>query len=328
MIPATHLESLAVDLCRHPAMAKLDTLLREETGLGLLILLPKENEKLEVVTAGDLIRLPDFCRLMHTSEAGRQRCVTCRSLTSFAAINRGLIQHSCHGGVSVLAAPVIFPDGSAPEFFVLCSCAFSSGHGDGGWRAARRHVKGAGVDMKKLNKAYQALPCLKGRKLAFARRVLDVAATVLAGLLAAHAAPPAAATPRAPRMEKTFSDALNVTLGRQFEGLGRSTGAALVQVVAGVVRRNPEMPYSVTEIARAAHMSPNHFSALFHQHMGQSFSTFVAWMRISLAQELLRDLTLSISEVAERAGFEDANYFTRRFRQKTGLSPRRWRSAL
>lgn len=82
------------------------------------------------------------------------------------------------------------------------------------------------------------------------------------------------------------------------------------------------------EIARAAHMSPNHFSALFHQHMGQSFSTYVAWMRISLAQELLRDFTLSIREVAERAGFDDANYFARRFRQKTGLSPRRWRSAL
>ncbi|HPF98780.1 MAG TPA: helix-turn-helix domain-containing protein [Kiritimatiellia bacterium] len=328
MIPATHLESLAVELCRHPAMAKLDALLREETGLGLMILLPKENEKLEVVTAGDLIRLPDFCKLMRASEVGSQRCITCRSLTSFAAINRGLVQHSCHGGVSLLAAPVVFSDGAAPELFVICSCAFSSGSTDGGWRAARRHVKGADIDMKKLRKSYYALPCLKGHKLALAQRLLDVAAVVLAGLLAARTSPPAIAKPRAPRLEKAFSDALNVSLGRQFEGLGRSTGAALVQVVAGVVRRNPEMPYSVTEIARAAHMSPNHFSALFHQHMGQSFSTFVAWMRISLAQELLRDLTLSIQEVAERAGFDNANYFARRFRQKTGLSPRRWRSAL
>jgi len=326
MEPSARLEALAVDLCRHPALAKLDAHLREETGLGLLILLPQENEKREIVSAGDLIRLPEFCRLMHSSEQGRQRCITCRSLTSFAAVNRGLIEHSCHGGVSVLAAPVLLPGGDASDYLVVCSCAFATDKRGADWRAARRHATGTGLDLKRLRKAYRQLPHLQASRLAFAKRVVDLAATMLAGLLSARLEP--AKPSAAPCLRRTMSDALHVSLGRHFEGLGRATGAALAQVVAGVVRQNPEMPYSVSEIARAAHLSPNHFSALFRKHMGQSFSTFVAWTRIELAQTLLRDLSLSIREVAVRAGFDNANYFARRFRQKTGLSPRRWRSAL
>jgi len=318
---------MAEELCRQPALVRLDEHLREETGLGLLLLLPRENEKLEVATSGGPIRLPEFCRLMQGSDAGRHRCSTCRSLTSFAAFNRGLIQHSCHGGISVLAAPVVFPNGSASDYLVVCSCAFVPGERGMDWRAARRHAAGASVDLRELRRAYRRLPRLRGRRLAAARRIVDIAAAVLSGLLAAHAAAAPKPSP-VPRAQRTISDALHVALGRQFEGLGRATGAALVHIVAGVVRQNPAMPCSVADIARAAHLSPNHFSALFRKHMGHSFSTFVAWTRIERAQELLRDLSLSIREVAARAGFDNANYFARRFRQKTGISPRRWRSAL
>ena len=49
---------------------------------------------------------------------------------------------------------------------------------------------------------------------------------------------------------------------------------------------------------------------------------FLTERRISLAKELLGDLTLNIAEVALATGFDDPSYFTRRFRQKTGMTPR------
>jgi two-component system response regulator YesN len=88
------------------------------------------------------------------------------------------------------------------------------------------------------------------------------------------------------------------------------------------------MPFSVKDIARSAHMSPNHFSMLFRRHTGRNFMTYLLEERLALAEELLRDLALGIKTVADRAGFDDPGYFTRRFKQKTGLTPREWRERL
>jgi two-component system response regulator YesN len=62
--------------------------------------------------------------------------------------------------------------------------------------------------------------------------------------------------------------------------------------------------------------------------MGESFSEFLLNRRIELAKEVLRDLTLNITEVARKVGYDDPGYFARRFRRKTGMSPREWRETL
>ena len=103
---------------------------------------------------------------------------------------------------------------------------------------------------------------------------------------------------------------------------------AVVRVVTALVSRKPNMPFSVGEIASAARMSPNHFSSLFRKHQKQSFSEFLTERRIELAKQVLCDLTLNITEVARRVGYYDPGYFARRFKQRTGMTPREWRTAL
>jgi len=103
---------------------------------------------------------------------------------------------------------------------------------------------------------------------------------------------------------------------------------AVVRVVATLVDRRPNMPFSVGEIAAAARISPNHFSSLFRKHQKESFSVYLTEKRIDLAKEVLGDLTLNIAEVAQRVGYDDPGYFARRFKQKTGMTPGEWRAAL
>jgi two-component system response regulator YesN len=95
-----------------------------------------------------------------------------------------------------------------------------------------------------------------------------------------------------------------------------------------MVSQRPDLPYSVVDIAAAARITPNHFSMLFRNYKGQSFLEFVTQVRIEKAKELLGNLTLNINEVAARVGYTDPGYFTRRFRQVTGMSPRKWREQL
>ncbi|MBQ4165586.1 MAG: helix-turn-helix transcriptional regulator, partial [Oscillospiraceae bacterium] len=49
-------------------------------------------------------------------------------------------------------------------------------------------------------------------------------------------------------------------------------------------------------------------------------------IRIRRACSLLRENTLSITEVALRCGFSDSNYFSRAFRKCCGMTPSQYRS--
>ena len=98
-------------------------------------------------------------------------------------------------------------------------------------------------------------------------------------------------------------------------------------VVRAVVAHNPALPFTAATVARAARLSPNHFSSLFRKHSGETFSDFLTSQRVRLARDLLSDLTLSVNEVASRAGFQDAGYFSKRFKRTTGLSPLECRRA-
>ena len=99
----------------------------------------------------------------------------------------------------------------------------------------------------------------------------------------------------------------------------------LVSVACALVQQRPELPLSVKELAAAAHVTPNYFSALFHEHVGMPFVEYQTRIRIERAERLLGDVTLNISDISRQVGYEDPGYFTRRFRQRTGLSPRQWR---
>ena len=51
---------------------------------------------------------------------------------------------------------------------------------------------------------------------------------------------------------------------------------------------------------------------------------FVNGLRIDYAKALLEGRTLSVAEIAEKAGFSDEKYFYTVFKKQVGISPTRW----
>ncbi|MEO1447250.1 MAG: helix-turn-helix transcriptional regulator, partial [Cyanobacteria bacterium J06635_11] len=47
--------------------------------------------------------------------------------------------------------------------------------------------------------------------------------------------------------------------------------------------------------------------------------------RMVTARQLLKETAQSIKKIAETAGYADAGYFTRQFRQLHGMTPKKWR---
>lgn len=49
-------------------------------------------------------------------------------------------------------------------------------------------------------------------------------------------------------------------------------------------------------------------------------------LRMAKAVELLKDISINIKEISERVGYRDANYFTRIFKKKMGMTPSEFRN--
>ncbi len=82
---------------------------------------------------------------------------------------------------------------------------------------------------------------------------------------------------------------------------------------------------SLEQVCGVVGFHSRYFSKLFKSELGSSYSEYVMNARMLHAQALLRDTDLQVSEVAEQCGFSDISYFSARFKQFCGQSPRQWR---
>ncbi|MDM5276303.1 helix-turn-helix domain-containing protein [Paenibacillus silvae] len=82
------------------------------------------------------------------------------------------------------------------------------------------------------------------------------------------------------------------------------------------------------QLAEVAGISPWHYSRKFNDCYGKPPLDFLAHYRIYRAQEELVLTTAAVQDVAAKSGFEDVHYFSRRFKQLTGISPKSYRQTL
>lgn len=82
---------------------------------------------------------------------------------------------------------------------------------------------------------------------------------------------------------------------------------------------------NLKEVADAVHLTPSHFSALFSKEVGVTFIKYLTDLRINKAKELLNTTRYKSSAIAEKVGYNDAQYFSSVFKKNTGHSPRDYR---
>ena len=85
---------------------------------------------------------------------------------------------------------------------------------------------------------------------------------------------------------------------------------------------------SLADLANDCGISVSHFSRAFRQSTGLSPHQWILVHRVKQAKTLLRDRTLSLSDLAPSCGFADQSHFSRVFARLTGVSPGAWRRNL
>ncbi len=88
---------------------------------------------------------------------------------------------------------------------------------------------------------------------------------------------------------------------------------------------NYSKPLSLNEIAKAAHLSPSRLAHVFKEHTGMTVVDYVTQVRIGHAKELLLSTTKNCIDICFAVGYSNQSYFTRTFREQTGMTPREFR---
>lgn len=95
---------------------------------------------------------------------------------------------------------------------------------------------------------------------------------------------------------------------------------AVINATMQYVRDNLDKDVSMHNCARLAHLSPSYFSNLFKKVTGQTFSQFVAGVKIERAKQLLLE-GVQVQVIASDLGYEDRRYFSEIFKKTTGMTP-------
>ena len=95
--------------------------------------------------------------------------------------------------------------------------------------------------------------------------------------------------------------------------------------VLSFLRENYESQLSLTDIAKAADMSPKYFCYFFKEKTGKTPVEYLNGYRIEKASQMLLNSDQSVTEIAFSCGFNDLSYFIRTFKAQKGISPAKFR---
>ena len=96
----------------------------------------------------------------------------------------------------------------------------------------------------------------------------------------------------------------------------------IVSYIVNGLKENYAQRQYLEDYAKELKVTPEYAGSLFLRETGMNFSYFLRDIRMIKAKDLLEKTDDKIYEVAYKTGFSDAKYFSRVFKEYTGISPK------
>lgn len=101
-----------------------------------------------------------------------------------------------------------------------------------------------------------------------------------------------------------------------------------IQKVIQYIQENLANQISRETICQELFISESYLSRTFTKEVGMTLIDYITECRISRAKELLRTTDESVTNICMQVGYNYAAYFTKIFKEKTGVTPNQYRDAL
>ncbi len=110
------------------------------------------------------------------------------------------------------------------------------------------------------------------------------------------------------------------------ECIGSDSDASnAVAEVRAYIKDHLDEELSRESLSRLVYLNPDYLSHLFKKEVGLSLTNYVIKERIEESKRLLSNTDMSIQDIAIKCGFQNISYYSRQFKNLTGMTPREFR---
>ena len=126
-------------------------------------------------------------------------------------------------------------------------------------------------------------------------------------------------------MLSCYMNMLFVLLARNKDScISVAGGNEYIARAVAYLQKNLTSEISLSAMAALCSVSPEHFSRMFKKETGFGFCEYLNLLRLQKAEAMLKQPDCgSIAAVAQACGFNDSNYFSVKFRNQYGISPKK-----
>lgn len=90
--------------------------------------------------------------------------------------------------------------------------------------------------------------------------------------------------------------------------------------------RNYDKDLTINNIAEHVYLTPTYLCHLYRKTTGKTLNQFILEVKMNKSKRLITDTSLKISEISEKVGYANQNYFTRTFTRYFGINPSTFRN--
>jgi AraC-like DNA-binding protein len=142
--------------------------------------------------------------------------------------------------------------------------------------------------------------------------------------------------PAAVLASKQLAQLLFVQIVRFYLGASKSVTAGWLRALSDeriapalrLMHGEPGRAWRLGELAKQVGMSRTSFALRFKESAGVAPLTYLQNLRMRLAEQRLREGTMTVSELAESLGYDSDSAFSNAFKRRTGLAPKHYQSVL
>lgn len=112
--------------------------------------------------------------------------------------------------------------------------------------------------------------------------------------------------------------------GKQEENEQTAEYSPAVKEMVSVIEENYGMRLGLDGFSDRFRLTPEYLSNLFAKETGMTFSNYLKKVRMEKAKELILNTDMKIYEVAYSVGYPDQKYFSKVFKEYTGVSAKQY----
>ena len=237
------------------------------------------------------------CRLIRANPTGLSRCLACNLRHDALAAESGETQfYICHAGLQDVAVPISAFGRHVATIF--SGQVLREPKSPAAFQRLRRRLAWLDVPARDLRNAYDRAIYMPQEQFASVMRLLELFARQLCE-----------SAQRIRSLEEKL-ERVEVRRGREF-----------------VESRFHNASLCLEDAARHAGLASTHFSHVFRQTTGTTFTRFVQARRVAEARKQLLETSKSVTEICFGCGFNSLPHFNRVFRAFEHCSPRQYRES-